>query len=367
MRTIGLWLLLSGILALGVTASVRWLRQRGDTAKVPDAALGLMSVLATASLVTALSLLVLVTMIEPNPGLPYWIIGIWVGLSLYGIRIAFSLAALLCSWATGRPVQTHSLGLATREIAVESVGFVGISILIVRLVDSVGSWGWAAFVLIPPLLALFPLFDHLVYPTLVFLRFGATGRELHSKGQRMQAWVSAVSEGSGLGTIKVVVAPGRMSNAFAIGFWPFGRWILVGEGLLDGMDDRQVQAVVAHELGHFANRDALRLIGVGLLAGAVFASVIPLTAPLFSSERDFLGLLCIIVASPVLLAFVPGWYSRKVEFQADRFAARIVSDPEDLCSALHRLSQLQGDTADKNSLTHPSVVRRVQAIREAAA
>jgi len=136
----------------------------------------------------------------------------------------------------------------------------------------------------------------------------------------------------------------RKANAFVTGIGQTHR-IVVGDTLIDAFSEEETEFVVAHELGHYVNRDTWRLIGLGqLLATTLF-----LVANGAVSRRDretlkdrpllLLRLYAIMLLAsqalrPVLFAF-----SRSREWAADRFAVAATGNPAAGADAFRRLRE----------------------------
>ena len=175
---------------------------------------------------------------------------------------------------------------------------------------------------------------------------------------------------------------GRTSRAQAtlVGLGPTRR-VLVSDTLLADYSKREIDAVLAHELGHHVHRDVWQLVafefGVGLLAlrgagwaTARFGQMLGLTGP---SDVAALPLLA-LGAGAVAAASAPVGYalSRYQERRADQFAIRLTDDPASLVSGLRRLGEQNLAEEAPSRLvellwhTHPPLGRRLAAKRDAA-
>ena len=170
-------------------------------------------------------------------------------------------------------------------------------------------------------------------------------------------------------------------NAYFIGWGPTKRIVLF-DTLLDAHTPDEIQAVVAHELGHFHHRHTLTglLRGVaflfGLLAAVGWLSRQPFLLPGFGIRHPdpvlslILAMVLAGVASP-LLGLAGNALSRRHEFQADAFARRMVGAAP-MVSALTRLARDNASTLTPDpwfSLvhdSHPPVPLRVARLLDAA-
>ncbi len=171
-------------------------------------------------------------------------------------------------------------------------------------------------------------------------------------------------------------------NAYFIGFGKAKRIVLFDTLLADSPPE-EVEAVIAHELGHFRHRHVLfglvrgAVISFGVLAAFGWLCKQPWLLPAFGIERtnDALGLfVCGLLASVVgpLLAPVSNWISRRNEFQADDYARQAVGAGP-MIGALTRLARDNASTLTPDPLyalahfSHPPVPVRVQHLRSGAA
>ena len=167
-------------------------------------------------------------------------------------------------------------------------------------------------------------------------------------------------------------------NAYFIGFGRTKRIVLF-DTLIEKSTPEEIEAVVAHELGHFKHRHVL----FGLFRAALMLFVVlaafgwlakqPWLLPSFgvTQRDDALALfVCMLLASVVgpLTAPLSNWISRRNEYQADDFARRAVgADP--MVGALTRLARDNASTLTPDPLyalvhhSHPSVPLRVRHLR----
>src|SRR5437764_11193204 len=143
---------------------------------------------------------------------------------------------------------------------------------------------------------------------------------------------------------KLYLVPEAAPNAFATGRSPRHASVAVTEGLLQLMNDDELEGVIAHELSHVRNYDILISSIAATLAGAI-TWIAHWGLWFGSSDRDdrergagvgILGLLLFFLA-PLGAILLQLGLSRQREFSADETGARMVGQPYGLISALQKL------------------------------
>jgi heat shock protein HtpX len=166
---------------------------------------------------------------------------------------------------------------------------------------------------------------------------------------RVYQVVERLTQRTGLPMPKIYVIPTDSPNAFATGRNPKHASIAVTQGVLSLLDDEELEAVLAHELGHVRNRDILTSSVAATLAGAItLLARMGFWASLFSGggggdsrdRRDggggLTGLLMIILA-PIAAMLIQLAVSRSREYEADATGAHLTGNPYALARALQKL------------------------------
>lgn len=207
--------------------------------------------------------------------------------------------------------------------------------------------------------------------------------------------VAKQAQAVNIGMPEVGIFNNSQPNAFATGWNKNKALVAVSSGLLQNMNQDEVEAVLAHEIGHVANGD---MVTLALIQGVVNAfvmffariigSFVDRTVFKNTSDRPGNGYFITSIVMDILLGFLASaivmWFSRLREFRADQMGAKLASR-EKMISALNALrpsaqrpdqmpesmkafaissGQTQGFSIANLFRSHPTLDDRIAALRE---
>jgi heat shock protein HtpX len=181
---------------------------------------------------------------------------------------------------------------------------------------------------------------------------------------RLYAMVKRLANEAGLPMPRIAIMPSSVPNAFATGRSQRHAIVAVTQALRSTLTDKELEAVLAHELAHVKNRDMLTMtIGSFLVSVAAVIINNAFIIALVSNDRNnennggiivFVIAMIVVISVYILGTLVTMTISRYREFAADRGSAYITRDPDALIRALKKIS-------DKMNTIPPDKKRKVSA------
>lgn len=159
--------------------------------------------------------------------------------------------------------------------------------------------------------------------------------------------VERLTQRIGIPMPKMYVIPTESPNAFATGRNPAHASVAMTQGILNLLNDEEMEGVLAHELGHVRNRDILISSIAATIAGAItYLAEMGRWAMIFGgyerSDNDRgggggLAALFMLIVAPIAAMLIQLAVSRSREYQADATGAHLTGNPYALASALQKL------------------------------
>ena len=258
--------------------------------------------------------------------------------------------------------------------------------LVLKLIEWTGVnwWLWAAALVIA-----FQLLLLFVAPAIIMPLFNKFTRLPEGV---LRERLSALAQCTDFPTRSIQVMDGskrsRHSNAFFTGFGRF-RKIVLFDTLIMQLTERELESVLAHEIGHYKKRHVLKLLGVSIAGVPVaFAAIAWLARQQWFYRAfgfEYQGGFAAANVVPAMLVFallagtISFWvspvvhiWSRRFEYEADAFARAAMGEAQPLIRALRKLSEKNLSNLIPHPLyssfyySHPTLLERERALRIAA-
>lgn len=222
---------------------------------------------------------------------------------------------------------------------------------------------WSISIIVIVVAAIYALIQYFAASRLAVSISG--GQEIQkADNPRLYRIVENLAITDGLPMPKVYIINDPAPNAFATGRDPEHAFVAATTGLLDIMDDSELEGVMAHEMGHVQNYDIrVSMIVFGLVVAVGFIADLFLRFAFFGGGRSndrnsgggggnpivlVFGLVAMIIA-PLVAAGVQAAISRQREYLADATSAMTTRNPDALASALEKLAQYGRPMRRQNS------------------
>lgn len=170
-----------------------------------------------------------------------------------------------------------------------------------------------------------------------------------AEAPRLYQMIQRLTQRAGLPMPRLYVIPDPSPNAFATGRNPEHAAVAVNQGLLDVLNDDEVEGVLAHELAHVKHRDILISTVAATMAGALsmlaqWMQYAMIFGGYGDRDRDDEGMnplaaLAMIIVAPIAAMIIQMAISRSREYAADEAGARFCGRPMSLANALLKLER----------------------------
>jgi heat shock protein HtpX len=176
----------------------------------------------------------------------------------------------------------------------------------------------------------------------------AGARQVERKEEAPELWrmVENLAITAGLPMPRLYIVHDESPNAFAAGRSPKQAIVAVTTGLLERLDEEELEGVLAHEMSHVRNYDVRLMTWAAVLAGSIALLASVFTRAMWFSGGDrrnnnpivLIGVIAGLVLAPVAAVLIQVAISRRREYVADASAAELTRYPQGLASALRAIS-----------------------------
>lgn len=263
-------------------------------------------------------------------------------------------------------------------------------VLILKFVEWTGAlwwlWAWAALIAFQLLMAvLAPVLILPLFNKFMPLPEGALREHLLALAARTNFHARSIQVMDGS-------KRSRHSNAFFTGFGKF-RKIILFDTLIQQLAEPELEAVLAHEIGHFKKKHVPKMLAFSALASLLgfflisvlagqewfyraFGFQLPTLNVQLSTAAQIAPALLLfgLLSGAVMFWFSPlaHWWSRRHEYEADAFAANVMKDPSPLIGALRKLNEKNLSNLTPHPVysgfyySHPTLLERENALTKMA-
>ncbi len=159
--------------------------------------------------------------------------------------------------------------------------------------------------------------------------------------EHLQSFVQSVCAKNNMNVPRFGIIPDGSPNAFTYGHTPNNARIVITSGLMDLLEQKELEAVVAHEIGHAVHWDML-VMTIANLVPLILYQIYRILIRIKSRGNDRSALPRYVIAIAAYILYIVSqyivlWFSRVREYFADRFAGQTTNNPSSLASALVKI------------------------------
>ncbi|MBJ7347378.1 MAG: M48 family metalloprotease [Thermoleophilaceae bacterium] len=197
----------------------------------------------------------------------------------------------------------------------------------------------------------------------------AGGKKIERKEDAPELWrmVENLAIVAGQPMPRLYISPDPSPNAFAAGRTSKQALICVNQGILEVLDDQELNGVLAHEMSHIKNLDVRLMTYAAVLAGSIaLISQIILHGLFFLGDDDnnplaIVGVLLTAILAPIAATIIQLSISRKREYVADASGAELTRYPQGLASALAQISgEMKPSAREESAIAHMMIAPQIR-------
>ncbi len=165
-----------------------------------------------------------------------------------------------------------------------------------------------------------------------------------SQSPKLHETIERIAKKANIPKPRIYLIPTENPNAFATGRSPRNAVVAVTHGILKLLSKEELEAVLAHEIGHVKNRDILIATIAATMASVIsYLAYMARFAAIFGGGRDnernsnVLEIIALAIIAPIAAMLIQFAISRSREYIADETSARLTKKPNNLASALRKI------------------------------
>ncbi len=233
-----------------------------------------------------------------------------------------------------------------RRTVILLILFILVILVLGFIISYVLDYGYGGLILALIIAVVMSLFSYFSGDKVALFTAGAKGPLKKEDNSYIWNLVENLSITAGLEMPKIYLIPDPAMNAFATGRDPKHASIALTTGLIENLENQELEGVIAHELSHVKNYDIRLMMIVIVCVGIItLLTDLVLRGSFFGGDRRnnnliffILGLAAMIIA-PLIAKLIQLSISRKREYLADASAVLLTRYPEGLASALEKISR----------------------------
>jgi len=295
-----------------------------------------------------------------------WLIAYWWLMLIESVVIAGIIGVLVLSAPKIVGKEPTSLGALRSGMLVTAIATVlAYFALMIGIANYLGAGGESLVIMAAIFSAALIIVQWMISPWIIGLVY-RTRDPVSSREKMIANTVQRIAERSGVSNVKVKIADISMPNAFAYSSPLAGKHIAITKGLMNLLDDDELEAVAAHEVGHLKHRDVSWILALSIIPLMVyFLGRILIYAGLLggggrrreeSSPLLLAAIGAALLAMSIIFRFLIAHFNRLREYYADAHSALTTGKPRALQRALAKIyvAVKKGRfEAEKHSLAAP--------------
>ncbi len=194
-------------------------------------------------------------------------------------------------------------------------------------------------------------------PYIILPLFYLIRSKRNNRNNELETWVQSKFGKS----YKVVILDIEVTNAYAAGILPIVKVILLGKPLVEKLSKPELEAIIAHEVGHLVENHLLRLYVNQIFLGCLVAFGWTKISSNIHDSPYYVWILSAYFGILLggLSVLINGFIQKKLEKAADRYAAKMTS-PQHIISALNKLNIDSEGAMEKWSFNYPTLNERIK-------